>query len=110
MPDAVALAKLYIEIGDVQSADSVVDKVKNSCPSESLFGTFMNIFLAELYLAKGDYEKVENCILEIDKVKELGYGMLNNMKDKILAQLYEKKNDYKNALEHYHLSIHEAPG
>ena len=113
MNDAVALAKIYIQIGDDQSADKVLDQVKQIIPAEdeSLMGTFSKIFTAELHLERNDYKKVEETILEIEKmIQEMGFNMLEAKKERILAELHEKKGNWKNALEHYYVSIDAPPG
>ena len=113
MDDAVALAKLYIQIGDDKSADKVIDKVKEIIPVEdkSLMGTFLNIFTAELHLERNDYKKVEECILIIETmIQKYGLNVLDTKKERIWGEFYEKKNDHKNALEHYCASIDAPPG
>ena len=113
MDDAVALAKLYIQIGDDQSADKVLDQVKQIIPAEdeSLMGSFSNIFKCELHLERNDYKKVEECILIIETmIQKYGFNMLDTKKERIQGELHEKKNDYKKALEHYCVSIDAPPG
>lgn len=113
MNDAVALARIYIQMGDDKSADKVIHKIKDIIPAEdkSLLGSFLNIFKGELHLERNNYEKVEEIILEIEKmIKEMGFNMLNAKKERIIAELHEKKGNWKNALEHYYISIDEPPG
>ena len=96
---AVALAKLYIQSGDQQSASKTMNQIKDKLSSDSLMGKFDRMLTAEVHLEKEDYDKVEECLVEIDRIIELGYNMLASRKNKILAQLYEKKTDFKNANE-----------
>ena len=113
MNDAVALAKIYIQIGDDQSADKALDQVKQIIPAEdeSLMGSFINIFKCDLHLERNDYNKVEEIILETEKlIQEMGFNMLEAKKERILAELHEKKGDWENALEYYYASIDAPPG
>ena len=113
MNDAVALAKIYIQIGDDQSADEAIDKVKEIIPAEdeSLMGTFSKIFTAELHLERNDYKKVEDSILVVETMmQKYGLNVLDSRKERIWGELCEKKNDYKKALEHYYASIDAPPG
>ncbi len=112
MNDAVALARIYIQIGDDKSADKVLDRVKKIVPTEdkSLLGSFLNTFKGELYLERNDFEKVEEIILEIDTIiQEMGLKMLEPKKERILAELNEKKGNWRNALDHYYASIDAPP-
>ena len=113
MNDAVALARIYTQLGDDTSAEKVLNKVKDVLPTEdeSYMGSFLNAFKGELYLEKNDYEKVEEIILEIDKlIQNMGFNMLKARKERILAELHEKKGDWENALEYYYASIDAPPG
>ena len=99
--DAVALARVYIQMGDNKSADSVSDKVKQIIPAEdeSRMGSLINLLKGELFLERNDYEKVEEIILETEKlIQEVGLNMLVARKERILAELHEKKGDWENAL------------
>ena len=112
MNDAVALARIYTQLGDDTSAEKVLNKVKDILPTEneSYMGSFLNTFKGELYLEKNDYKKVEETILEIDKlIQDMGFYMLKAKKERILAELHEKKGDWHNALEHYYASIDAPP-
>ena len=54
---------------------------------------------------------IERIILEIEKmIEEMGFNKLNAKKERIIAELHEKKGNWKNALEHYYISIDEPPG
>jgi len=113
MNDAVALARIYIQIGDDKSADLVLDKAKQIFPVEdkSILGSLLNVSKGELFLERDDYEKVEEIIIETEKlIQEMGFKMLEAKKERILAELHEKKSDWKNALEHYYASIDAPPG
>tara|TARA_B100001013_G_C24333407_1_gene333569 strand:- start:110 stop:463 length:354 start_codon:yes stop_codon:yes gene_type:complete len=110
--DAVALAKLYIKIGEDKSADNMIDKIKKIIPAKekSLMGSFSHLCTAQLYLEKNDYQKVEKCVLGVEKlIQEHGLKMLEPEKEKILGELCEKQNNYKQALKHYHVSIKLPP-
>ena len=113
MNDAVALARRYIKIGDDKAADLVLDKAKQIFPvkEKSILGTLLNASQGELYLEKNDYKKVEEIIIETDKlIQENGFNMIEAKKERILAELHEKKGDWKKALEHYYASIDSPPG
>ena len=100
-------------MGDNKSADSVLDKVKQIIPAEdeSRMGSLINLFKGELFLERNDYEKVEEIILETEKlIQELGLNMLLTRKERITAELHEKKGDWENALEYYYASIDAPPG
>ena len=54
--------------------------------------------------------KFYEIILEIDKlIQDMGFHMLKSKKERILAELHEKKGDWHNALEHYYASIDAPP-
>ena len=113
MNDAVALARIYIQRGDNKSADSVLDKAKQIIPAEdeSIVGSLLNVLKGDLYLERDDYEKVEEIIVQTEKlIQEVGLNMLVARKERILAELHEKKSDWKNALEYYYASIDAPPG
>ena len=113
MNDAVALARIYIQIKDNKSANSVLDKANQIVPAEdeSILGSLLNVLKSELHLERNDYEKVEGVIIETDKfIQEMGFKMLEAKKERILAELHEKKGDWKNALGHYYASINSPPG
>ena len=113
MNDAVALARIYIQIEDDKSANLVLDKAKQIIPTEdgSILGSLLNVLKGELHIERGDYEKVEEIILETEKlIQEMGFKMLEQKKERILAELHEKKGDWRNALEHYYASINSPPG
>jgi len=100
-------------MGDNKSADSVSDKVKQIIPAEdeSHMGSLINLLKGELFLERNDYEKVEEIILETEKlIQELGLNMLLTRKERITAELHEKKGDWENALEYYYASIDAPPG
>ena len=100
-------------MGDNKSADSVSDKVKQIIPAEdeSRMGSLINLLKGELFLERNDYEKVEEIILETEKlIQEVGLNMLVSRKERILAELHEKKGDWENALEYYYASIDAPPG
>ena len=100
-------------MGDNKSADSVLDKVKQIIPAEdeSRMGSLINLLKGELFLERNDYEKVEEIILETEKlIQELGLNMLLTRKERITAELHEKKGDWENALEYYYASIDAPPG
>ena len=100
-------------MGDNKSADSVSDKVKQIIPAEdeSRMGSLINLFKGELFLERNDYEKVEEIILETEKlIQEVGLNMLVARKERISAELHEKKGDWGNALEYYYASIDAPPG
>ena len=40
----------------------------------------------------------------------MGFNMLKARKERILAELHEKKGDWENALEYYYASIDAPPG
>ena len=95
---------------DEKSADTVLNQMI-SVEDESRMGSLINLFKGELYLEKNDYEKVEEIIIETEKlIQEVGLNMLVARKERILAELHEKKGDWKNALEHYYASIDAPPG
>jgi len=95
---------------DAKSADTVLNQMI-SVEDESRMGSLINLFKGELYLEKNDYEKVEEIIIETEKlIQEVGLNMLVARKERILAELHEKKGDWKNALEHYFASIDAPPG
>ena len=113
MNDAVALARIYIQMGDNKSADSVLDKAKQIIPAEdeSIVGSLLNVLNGELYLERDDYDKVEEIVAEAEKlIQEMGFKMLESKKERILAELHEKKGDWRNALEYYYASIDAPPG
>ena len=113
MNDAVALARRYIQMGDDKAADLVLDKAKQIFPVEekSILGSLLNVLKGELYLERNDYEKVEEIIAKTEKlIQEMGFKMLEQKKERILAELHEKKGDWRNALEHYYASINSTPG
>ena len=113
MNDAVALARIYIQIENNKSADLVIDKAKKIvyAEDESILGSLLNVLKGELYLERDDYEKVEEIIAETEKlIQEMGFKMLEQKKERILAELHEKKGDWENALEHYYASINSPPG
>tara|TARA_B100001123_G_C14974877_1_gene893158 strand:+ start:374 stop:715 length:342 start_codon:yes stop_codon:yes gene_type:complete len=113
MNDAVALARIYIQLGDNKSSDLVLYKAKQIIPAEdeSILGSLLNVLKGELYLERDDYEKVEEIIIETKKlIQEMGFKMLEAKKERILAELHEKRSDWKNALEHYYASIDAPPG
>ena len=113
MNDAVALARIYIQIGDNKSADLVLDKAKQIIPAEdeSIVGSLLNVLKGELYVEKSDYEKVEEIIVQTEKlIQDVGLNMLVAKKERILAELHEKKGDWRNALEYYYASIDAPPG
>ena len=100
-------------MGDNKSADSVLDKVNQIIPAEdeSRMGSLVNLFKGELFLERNDYEKVEEIILETEKlIQEAGLNMLVTRKERISAELHEKKGDWENALEYYYASIDAPPG
>ena len=100
-------------MGDNKSADSVSDKVKQIIPAEdeSRMGSLINLLKGELFLERDDYEKVEEISIETEKlIQEMGFKMLEAKKERILAELHEKKSDWENALEHYYASIDAPPG
>ena len=100
-------------MGDNKSADSVSDKVKQIIPAEdeSRMGSLINLLKGELFLERNDYEKVEEIILETEKlIQEVGLNMLVARKERISAELHEKKGDWGNALEYYYASIDAPPG
>ena len=75
-----------------------------------MISAFKNIIMASIDIEKENYKKVLKTVLMIEKLsKDYGFTFLDSRKDKILAQLCEKKKDYKNALEHYKASITSAP-
>ena len=95
---------------DEKSADTVLNQMI-SVEDESRMGSLINLFKGELYLEKNDYEKVEEIIIETEKlIQEVGLNMLVARKERILAELHEKKGDWKNALEYYYASIDAPPG
>ena len=95
---------------DEKSADKVLNQML-SVEDESRIGSLINLFKGELYLEKNDYEKVEEIIIETEKlIQEVGLNMLVARKERILAELHEKKSDWGNALEHYYASIDAPPG
>ena len=95
---------------DEKSADTVLNQMI-SVEDESRMGSLINLFKGELYLEKNDYEKVEEIIIETEKlIQEVGLNMLVARKERILAELHEKKSDWGNALEHYYASIDAPPG
>ena len=109
--NAVALAKLYLQSSDEESALKVMDQIKSKLTSETKIGLFNRMLIADIHLDRGDYEKVEESIIEMDiLIKELGLKMIESRKNKISAQLHEKKGDFKNALDYYQASMHESPG
>ena len=113
MNDAVALARIYIQIENNKSADLVIDKAKKIvyAKDESILGSLLNVLKGELYLERNDYEKVEEIIAEAEKlIQEMGFKMLEQKKERILAELHEKKGDWRNALEYYYASIDAPPG
>ena len=57
MNDAVALARIYIQMGDNKSADLVLDKAKQIIPAEdeSILGSLLNVL-------KGDCSKAKETI------------------------------------------------
>ncbi len=113
MEDAVALAKIYIKMKNEKAANESLDKVKQIFPAEekSLFGSFMNIFKADLHLERNDLKKFKQTILEIERmIEELGFGNIVGEKERLLSEFYEKKGEWKNALEHYYLSVDAPPG
>ena len=100
-------------MGDNKSADSVLDKVNQIIPAEdeSRMGSLVNLFKGELFLERNDYEKVEEITLETEKlIQEFGLNMLVTRKERISAELHEKKGDWENALEYYYASIDAPPG
>ena len=95
---------------DEKSADTVLNQMI-SVEDESRMGSLINLFKGELYLEKNDYEKVEEIIIETEKlIQEVGLNVLVARKERILAELHEKKSDWGNALEHYYASIDAPPG
>ena len=96
-----------------QKAKKSIDKSAKLFPSntsESMIGSFRNIVTASIDIEKENYKKVLKSVSMIEKLsKDYGFTFLDSRKDKILAQLCEKKKDYKNALEHYKASITSAP-
>ena len=113
MNDAVALARRYIQMGDDKAADLVLDKAKQIFPVEekSILGSLLNASKGELHLERDDYEKVEEIIIETEKlIQETGFKMLDGKKERISAELHEKKGDWNKALEHYYASIDAPPG
>ena len=95
---------------DEKSADTVLNQMI-SVEDESRMGSLINLFKGELYLEKNDYEKVEEIIIETEKlIQEVGLNVLVARKERILAELHEKKGNWKNALEHYYVSIDAPPG
>ena len=54
---------------------------------------------------------VEEIIVKTEKlIEEMGFKMLEAKKERILAELNEKKGNWKNALEHYYVSLDAPPG
>ena len=95
---------------DEKSADTVLNQMI-FVEDESHMGSLINLFKGELYLEKNDYEKVEEIIIETEKlIQEVGLNVLVARKERILAELHEKKGDWKNALEYYYASIDAPPG
>ena len=43
-------------------------------------------------------------------IEELGFGNIVGEKERLLSEFYEKKGEWKNALEHYYLSVDTPPG
>ena len=75
-----------------------------------MLSAFKNIITASIDIEKENYKKVLKAVSMIEKLsKDYGFTFLDSRKDKILAQLCEKKKDYKNALEHYKASIISVP-
>ena len=113
MEDAVALAKIYIKMKNEKAANEALDKVKQIFPAEdkSFLGSFLNVFKADLHLERNDFKKVEQTILEIERmIQELGFQNLIGEKERVLSEFYEKKGDWRNALKHYYLSVDTPPG
>ena len=70
-----------------------------------------NIFKAGLHLERNDLKKFKQTILEIERlIEELGLGIHIGEKERLLSEFYEKKGEWKNALEHYYLSVDAPPG
>jgi len=75
-----------------------------------MLSAFKNIIIASIDIEKENYEKVLKSVSMIEKLSmDYGLMMLDCRKDLILAQLNEKKKNYKIALEHYKASIENAP-
>ena len=97
-------------MGDDKSADTALKQII-SPEDDSHIGSIINLFKGELYLERNDYEKVEEIIIETEKlIQEVGLNVLVARKERILAELHEKKGDWKNALEYYYASIDAPPG